>query len=686
MAIKCFGRKRLYVPLATVSILGFFSASAWAALPIGWLDGIDYNGTASGWAQDPQGLASPAVVQVQFYMDGESLPCATTTANIPRDVGAYGFRITLPERVRAGGQHQLHVWAVDANNSLQKVELSGSPQSYNVSSADNVDEHVFSGSLYQIGPSIGNIWGGRPLNKYSANEAKTLISANWQASATLPWQSRGNSPISVTAVPRMAGAISSIMWDNVEFIDSGGHGAAFQYVLHGNDGNGNYEGELYNPTEAGSKADDAVSWWGTSLVLLQAHGGNPTHNFYFNGSASELNYLTGGGAQPLHTLQRMAYWIPRVPNPSTWPYTYSNCIDANGAGLIACDAFYTPSQAPNLATHLDLAAPAAGNDMPSYYDNNNSLGLPNEVNNPNILSPYYLEKTVTAGAFSLNNVIKVEGKFTIPAGIASSKVDDFQLVAYLDRKRFQRVFFYNLTTGAFAEQSALFEPSPSAVICTSGAASDPNQERYAIGMYSPQMSTEIYAVDLQPGNAGNLLMGSGVGNMGWSGPYQMDTYVVIGALADVKTSLAGLYANLGGLKAEYFRDTTTLSGTPYWIRKDATVNFSTNKRPSSAVGNDNFSIRWTGKIIAASSGTYTLHTYSDDGVRLYVDGQLVINNWTDHAPTLNSSAPMNFTYKSAHTVTMEYYDHNGGATAQLLWSYPGQAQQVIPSEYLRPPP
>ena len=46
---------------------------------------------------------------------------------------------------------------------------------------------------------------------------------------------------------------------------------------------------------------------------------------------------------------------------------------------------------------------------------------------------------------------------------------------------------------------------------------------------------------------------------------------------------------------------------------------------------DNFSVRWSGQVLAPVTGTYTFTTTSDDGVRLYVNGQLLIDNWTDHA-------------------------------------------------------
>ena len=73
---------------------------------------------------------------------------------------------------------------------------------------------------------------------------------------------------------------------------------------------------------------------------------------------------------------------------------------------------------------------------------------------------------------------------------------------------------------------------------------------------------------------------------------------------------------------------------------------------------------------------------SDDGIRLWINGQLVINNWTDHAATSNTSAGVALTAGVMYTITLEYYEKGGQATARLQWSYPGQSLQVIPQSRL----
>ena len=143
-------------------------------------------------------------------------------------------------------------------------------------------------------------------------------------------------------------------------------------------------------------------------------------------------------------------------------------------------------------------------------------------------------------------------------------------------------------------------------------------------------------------------------------------------------------ASLNGLTGQYFNDpgNGTHFGTLILTRGDPTVNFTWAGSPAAGVGADNFSARWTGRVEAPVTGSYRFSTVSDDGIRLWVNGQLVINNWTDHAPTTNTSALIALTAGVRYTITLEFYEKAGGATAKLQWSYSGQTTQVIPQSRL----
>ncbi|WP_461636689.1 PA14 domain-containing protein [Labilibaculum euxinus] len=99
---------------------------------------------------------------------------------------------------------------------------------------------------------------------------------------------------------------------------------------------------------------------------------------------------------------------------------------------------------------------------------------------------------------------------------------------------------------------------------------------------------------------------------------------------------------------------------------------------SSLVGNDNFSIRFQGSIQAVQAGTYTFYTTSDDGVRLWVAGQQVINNWTNHSPTVNSGT-ISLSAGQIVPIVLEFYEQGGGAVIKLEWQGPGVSRQFVKS-------
>ena len=120
----------------------------------------------------------------------------------------------------------------------------------------------------------------------------------------------------------------------------------------------------------------------------------------------------------------------------------------------------------------------------------------------------------------------------------------------------------------------------------------------------------------------------------------------------------------GQIEGKYYNN-TSLSGSPVVVRDDTNINFNWGEgSPHPSILPDNFSVRWT-TTLSLIAGDYTFHTCTDDGVRLYVDGRLIIDQWRNMPPTDFYAT----TYLSAgdHTITMEYYDWLWGAVAQLSW-------------------
>ena len=139
-----------------------------------------------------------------------------------------------------------------------------------------------------------------------------------------------------------------------------------------------------------------------------------------------------------------------------------------------------------------------------------------------------------------------------------------------------------------------------------------------------------------------------------------------------------------GLTGSYFNN-VSLTGAAALTRTEA-INFNWGSAsPGAGVNADNFSVRWTGGITPTSSGTYRFRSYSDDGVRVWVNGVQLINNWTDHSPTTNTSGNISLTAGQRYTIQVEYYEKGGGAVMQLSWRLPGTTSYVIvPAARLAP--
>jgi len=121
------------------------------------------------------------------------------------------------------------------------------------------------------------------------------------------------------------------------------------------------------------------------------------------------------------------------------------------------------------------------------------------------------------------------------------------------------------------------------------------------------------------------------------------------------------------------------------VRVDPTVNFGWgNGSPDWGFQVDQFASRWTGTLaLPAKTGTYTLLVKADDGVRLWVDGELLIDEW--HDPTgLWYQASVDWTAGSKHLLRLEHYERSATASARLHWIVPGGTQVAIPQSALRP--
>ncbi len=187
----------------------------------------------------------------------------------------------------------------------------------------------------------------------------------------------------------------------------------------------------------------------------------------------------------------------------------------------------------------------------------------------------------------------------------------------------------------------------------------PNAEECQLGIYSGWPNIRISPLEGITNKASsygikvNYVEGCGVGG---------------GLLRPIETEYFAKIDDSGkrGMIGQYF-DNMDLSGKPVLTRFDSIINFRWGeKSPSVEVPKDQFSVRWTGKIIPPETRVFSLGTRTDDGARLYVDNQLFFEDWTDHGEKPNK-ANIELKAGKEYKIVFEYYDNGLGATARLVW-------------------
>ena len=221
--------------------------------------------------------------------------------------------------------------------------------------------------------------------------------------------------------------------------------------------------------------------------------------------------------------------------------------------------------------------------------------------------------------------------------------------------------------------------------------------------------TEISEFCKKEGNA--WLNPEGLGHSGWEEvPYWLRGYAALGFVLDntniiteaqpwienlfasqVEYGYFGPNYNLGapihpavpaavfttpdgapGLKAEFFSDEEfkNLAGT----RVDPNVDFMwpKDKPPMPGMPGEHYSVRWTGRITVKETGDYVFSLYSDDGTRLWIDGNLVVENWGEHSPsTVTAKKPVRLEAGKAHDLKLEFLQVINDADVRLGWKRRG---------------
>ena len=138
-----------------------------------------------------------------------------------------------------------------------------------------------------------------------------------------------------------------------------------------------------------------------------------------------------------------------------------------------------------------------------------------------------------------------------------------------------------------------------------------------------------------------------------------------------------------GLKGEYFRG-RDLTGPPVLTRIDPKVDFRwdrgapTNEMvargelvPDRALDNDDYSVRWSGRLVPPVSGRYRLTVTGDDGFRLVLDGRVIVEEWTTTSRARARSAAVDLEAGRSYDIRLEYFESIRDAEIRLGWTLPG---------------
>ena len=145
-----------------------------------------------------------------------------------------------------------------------------------------------------------------------------------------------------------------------------------------------------------------------------------------------------------------------------------------------------------------------------------------------------------------------------------------------------------------------------------------------------------------------------------------------------------------GLKGEYFamsapgaRDFATLGG----VALDSQIDFaSLTSTFSDLTGqSEHTTARWSGQIEAPTTDDYTFSAIGDNGFRLFIDEEVVIDHWEPDWDVEQTSEPVTLEAGVRHDIRLEYFQDIGGASMFLRWSTPSLNKHIVPTSALYPP-
>jgi PA14 domain/Immunoglobulin domain/Immunoglobulin I-set domain len=219
--------------------------------------------------------------------------------------------------------------------------------------------------------------------------------------------------------------------------------------------------------------------------------------------------------------------------------------------------------------------------------------------------------------------------------------------------------------------------SASFTINANGATNLTYQWSFAGSDISGATDSTLNLSNVQLADAGfyTVVVGSGAG-----------TYSTTNSAAQLAVTIPSTPGTGTGVRGDYYTiQNQTFTNAPTLTRIDTNIdfNFGTGS-PDPSISVDRFTVRWTGQVQPLYSQDYTFYTRSDDGARLWVNGQLVVNRWQGQSVTEIASAPVSLTAGQKYDLVMEYFEGTSTAEVHLLWSSLSQVKSAVPMSQLYP--
>ena len=158
------------------------------------------------------------------------------------------------------------------------------------------------------------------------------------------------------------------------------------------------------------------------------------------------------------------------------------------------------------------------------------------------------------------------------------------------------------------------------------------------------------------------------------------TALLLGALnlqaADLKPGVVGEYFST---KAGLQDDDMPAGKKPFFVQVDKQIKIPENNNNfNGSKLDDQFFVRWNGFIRIDKAGEYQFTTESDDGSRLYIKGERVVDNWGPHSMTKKSGK---VTLEAGdHPIKVAFEEGGGGAGCIVYWTPPGGKQTAVPAK------